>query len=211
MHGRKIIMIKEATYSNSVKNKLQWLLALLFLFIMPYANAEYDLTGMYYGVQYSAATSKYELSTGDVNTNYGHLKLKVGKVIKDDYFVEGHVGTVTTSNLDSGVLTYGAYLRANKDIEEYKLYGVLGLGGILNYESENDDNYSSNASWGFGVEVKANKNMSLTFEYLTVVNSSLNDNPYKFETLGFGYTYYFHEEKSFFKKNRKSIKNIRDN
>lgn len=193
-----------------MKRPFSQLLLMMALCISYPAYAELDLTGLYSGLQYSDSTDEFKPDSGSsVKENRGHVKVKVGKLMNDIVAVEGQLGLTTNSTSSQGILTYGVYLRADKDYGQYKLYGLLGASGIYAYEDNVDSVSESSGSYGVGVEIFGSKNIAVTFEYLTLLDKSIDGGDLTFDTLGVGFTYYFTEDKSYFNKNRNKIDSIR--
>ncbi len=187
------------------------------------ANAEIDFSGTYVSLIFSDSAAKFTSSGGSDEFNSGHIKGKIGWILNDVISVEGQFGGCPY-NPDGiwfrDVFTYGAYIRASKDLGQYKFYGLLGLTDVryrsafgdktsisgLNYVKDSE----SGGSYGVGVEIFGAKNLAVTFEYLMLLDKSIDNNlDVAFDTIGLGFTYYFTEDKSYFNKNRNKIKSIR--
>ena len=181
------------------------------------AQAEIEWTGWYSGLYYSSSRDEFEPDVGvSNNETRGHLKIKLGKYLNKYISLEGQLGGTTNSDVNSGISTHGAYFRVNQSFGKYTLYGLLGLGGIYSYDDELENISEFGGSYGIGLEIFGSKDLSVTFEYLTILDKSVNgDNPtfgsgdLKFDTIGIGFTYYFNDEKSAFIKNRNKIRSIR--
>ncbi len=174
------------------------------------ARAELDLTGLYGGLQYSDSKDEFESDTGGkTKENRGHIKLKIGKVQNKHFSAEGQLGLTTNSSTSLGIITYGAYARAQKDFGQYKIYGLIGLGGLFAYQDNVDDVSENGLSYGAGLEVFGSKNIAVTLEYVSLLNTSVTGGDLTFDTFGVGFTYYFIEDKSYFNKNRNKIRSIR--
>ena len=177
------------------------------------AFAELELSGTYAGFLYS--TSDYSLdadvASNDRTENWGHLKVKYGRMLNDVYSVEGQLGIIDNTNADHGVATYGVYLRVGKDMGQYKPYAMLGYSGFYLYSDNVDTKNQSELgfSYGVGLEIFGSKDLTVTFEYLSVLNMSADAGDLSFTTLGLGFTYYYSEDKSYFNKNSKKIRSIR--
>ena len=171
---------------------------------------QFEYTGNYYGMQYSSSTSVLETASGNISKGRGHFKGKLGHQLTDLLSVEGQAGFTTTSDFKDGLLTYGAYLKAEKKYSKYKLYGIAGLGGIYNYLDNEDSVSEAGFSYGIGFSLFATKTRSIDFEYVKVVDSDIEGDDFSFETFGIGYTYFFYEDKSSFNKNTRRINRIRD-
>lgn len=183
---------------------------LLYFGVSTSALAEVDYTGTYWGVQFSDSTDKFEAdSGGTTKKNRGHVKGKYGKALNEYVSVEGQFGITTSSNSTRGIYTYGAYLRASKDLGDYKIYGLLGASGLQAYDDDFDDVSESSGSYGVGIEIFGSKTTAITIEYLQMVDKSLDDGDFTFDTLGLGFTYYFVDDQSYFNKNRNKIRSIR--
>jgi hypothetical protein len=172
------------------------------------AMAENKLTGTYYGIQFANSNGKLENSLGTTETSYGHIKGKYGWVLNDVVSLEGQLGITNTPEGAESLMIYGAYLRAGKNFGDYKLYGLLGLGGIYSYDAD-DKESESGGSYGFGVEIFGSKQVAISLEYLVVLNKSVDAGDLTFDSIGIGYSYYFSDDKSYFDKNRNKIKSIR--
>lgn len=174
------------------------------------AYAEMDLSGLYSGFIFS--NSQFESKTpgfSKTTQDWGHGKVKIGKILNEYTSVEGQFGMTTNSDADHGNLTYGIYLRAGKDFDQYKLYGLAGLGGFHSY-ADGLDNVSENGfSYGVGIEIFGSKDLTVTLEYVSLVDKSVDGADIVFDTLGLGFTYYFTEDTSYFNKNRNKIRSIR--
>jgi len=172
------------------------------------AYAEIDFSGMYAGLHYSdsAFESKQDSS---VNDNWGHIKGKLGKILNEDFSVEGQFGMTTNSDDEKGIATYGVYLRGGKDFGEYKPYGLLGLSGYHAYQDGFDSVSESSGSYGLGLEIFGSKNVAVTFEYIRMIDKEIDNEDITFDTVGLGFTYYFVEDKSYFNKNRNKVRSIR--
>lgn len=175
------------------------------------AFAELELSGTYAGFLYS--TSDYSLdadvASNDLSDNWGHLKVKYGRMLNDVYSVEGQLGVIDNTNADHGVATYGVYLRVGKDMGQYKPYALVGLSGLYLYDDVVENQSETGFSYGVGLEIFGSKDMTVTFEYLSVLNMSADAGDLSFSTLGLGFTYYYSEDKSYFNKNSKKIRSIR--
>jgi hypothetical protein len=174
------------------------------------ASAELDLTGLYSGFQYSESEQKFDPDSGSsVKDNRGHLKVKLGKILNDNFSIEGQLGLITDSDEKRGIATSGVYLRAGKDFGQYKLYGLLGYSGVHFYHDQFEDDSDSSGSYGVGLEIFGNKHIAVTLEYLRMLDKSLDDGDLTFDTMGIGFTYYFIDDTSYFNKNRNKIDSIR--
>jgi hypothetical protein len=189
-------------------NKITVMMA-LSLFWLP-VQAELEFSGSYYGVQFSDSRDKFDGNAGTVEQSRGHLKGKYGWIMGDLLALETQLGVTTNSDHKTGILTYGAYARMGKDFGQSKVYGLAGVGGIYAYDDNFDDVSEAGASIGAGLEVFGSKDIAITLEYLRILDKSVSGGDLTFDTLGFGFTYYFTEDTSFFNKNRNKIDNIRD-
>ncbi len=173
------------------------------------ASAEFDFSGLYTGLQYSSSEyeSKNNGSSEDVSS--GHLKVKLGKYINDIFSAEGQFGLTTNLNGDQGTFTYGGYLRANQTYGQYKPYGLIGFTGYYSYSENVDKESEAGASVGVGLEIFGTKDIAINFEYLLMVDKTINGADVTFDTVGIGFTYYFSEDTSYFNKNRNKIRSIR--
>ena len=186
------------------------LLALPLLFTVPGAQAELELTGWYTGFMYSDSSEELDLNGGGTRSlNKGHLKVKAGKTLREYLSVEGHLGMTTNTGDKRGRFTYGLYLRADKDFGRYRLYGLLGASGFYDYHDVEEDVSESGASWGAGVEIFGSKNVALSLEYLRMIDKSVDEGDYLYDSLGVGFSYYFTDDTSYFSRNRNKIKSIR--
>lgn len=178
------------------KFKIYGLLLLSVLTCRP-VMADLILTGNYYSFQYSSLQL-------DNNVSTGLLKFNLGTKIDETWSYEGQLGLGTESNSNDGYITYGAYLRANKNFnDEFIVYGLAGLGGISNYGSNSTSDNSFSA--GIGAEAIADKSFSLTVEVMQQVYTS----ELKAYSVGLGWTYYFYKDDSRFNKDKRRIKSIR--
>ena len=186
-------------------------LAGLYLVSMPAFAAEDELgfSGWYTGVLYSDSEYKARSDFGDINKNWGHIRAKGGYIFNSLLSVEGQLGMTTNSDQDKGVLSYGVYARLGKDLGQYKPYGLLGIGGFSAYQDQGNDISETGASYGAGIEIFGSKNLAVTFEYLRLIDKTIDDADVTFDTIGLGFTYYFVEDKSYFNKNRNKIRSIR--
>jgi len=173
------------------------------------AVAEIDLTGLYSGLQYSSSEFKSVIGNSKESVETGHIKAKLGKSINDILAVEGQFGLATNSNDKLGTLTYGAYLRAGKDFGQYKPYGLLGFSGYYSYADNEDSDSELGGSLGVGLEIFGSKDIALTFEYLRLMDKTIDGADVTFDTIGIGFTYYFTDDTSYFNKNRNKIRSIR--
>ena len=193
---------------------LQQLLAIIVLLIaigmQNLARAEIDLTGVYTGMHFSSSDYTLKADNGaELSESWGHIKAKLGKSLNDWFSVEGQFGLTTNSTAGHGVFTYGAYLRIGKDLGQYKPYGLIGVSGFHLYEDGLDDQTEAGGSLGVGIEIFGTKDMTVTFEYLRLMDIAVDGGDLTFDTLGLGFTYYFTEDKSYFNKNRNKIRSIR--
>lgn len=174
------------------------------------AFAELDLTGMYSGFLFSDSKDQFEdNSGGTTKENRGHIKGKLGKILNENFSVEGQFGMTTNSGSSQGIATYGAYLRGGKDFGQYKLYGLLGFSGVHAYQDNVNDVTESSGSYGAGMEIFGNKHIAITLEFIRMIDTSVDGGDFTFDTFGAGFTYYFIEDKSYFNKNRNKIRSIR--
>jgi hypothetical protein len=183
-------------------------LAFALIMVSFSANAENVLTGTYYGLQFANSQSRLENSVSTTDTNYGHIKGKFGWVMNDILSLEGHLGFTNNSDDIEKLMVYGAYLRAGKNFGDYKLYGLIGLGGIYSYDTK-DKESESGGSYGLGLEVFGSKKIAITLEYLIVLDKSIDAGDLTFDSIGIGYSYYFTDDTSYFNKNRNKVKSIR--
>lgn len=168
------------------------------------AAAEVSLTGMYSGFLVANSKENFEVDGGeDSEESRGHLKGKLGMYLNDYISVEGQLGF--TNNSDNDLVTYGAYVRVDKDFGNYKIYGLLGASGA---ESDEDVSESS-GSYGLGMEIFGSKDVAITFEYINMIEKSVEGGDLRLDSLGIGFTYYFSDETSAFVKNRNKIRSIR--
>ena len=187
----------------------------LFLFFLASlaqttAFAEIDLTGLYSGAIFSNASYDLKLNGGGKQTeSWGHFKGKLGKSINEYIDAEGQLGLTSNTGKRQGVITYGAYLRISKDMGQYKPYGLIGLAGYHVYEDGFNDQSEAGVSYGAGIEIFGSKDLSVTVEYLRLLDKSVDSGDLTFDTVGIGFTYYFTEDKSYFHKNSNKIRSIR--
>lgn len=174
------------------------------------ALAEFDFSGLYSGLQYSSSEFKATSSTSTSTVSNGHIKAKLGNIINDNLSFEGQFGLTTNSNDKLGTLTYGAYLRAGKDFGQYKPYGLIGFSGYYSYDDVADSDTQAGGSLGVGLEIFGAKDLSITVEYLRMIDKTIDGSDVTFDTVGVGFTYYFTEDKSYFNKNRNKIRSIRN-
>ena len=182
------------------------------------AQAEFEWTGLYSGLLFSSSRDEFTSDEGvENNESRGHIKVKLGKYLNDYISVEGQFGMTTNSDEVQGISTLGAYVRANKSFGKYTIYGLLGFSGIYAYDDDFENVSESGGSYGVGLEVYGSKNLSLTFEYIALLDKSVSggdqdfgNGDLKFDTIGMGLTYFFSAEKSVFIKNRNKIRSIRE-
>ena len=173
------------------------LTALLWAFSLS-ARAELEFAGTYTGFQFSDSRDIFDPDVGDqVKENRGHIKGKYGWILNDLWSVETQLGITTNSGSNRGILTVGAYGRVGKDFGQYKPYGLIGVSGIYAYDDEVDDVTESGGSLGAGLEIFGSKNVAVTFEYVRMLDKSVDDGDLTFDTFGIGLTYYFIEDKSY--------------
>lgn len=173
------------------------------------AIAEIEWTGLYSGLQFSDSTDEFKEVGGKDKDNRGHLKAKLGKYLVNWLSVEGQFGMTTNSDTNRGIATYGVYVRPDLDLGQYKLYGLLGLGGLYAYEDNEENDSEVGFSYGVGLEIFGTKDIAVTFEYISLIDKSVDGGDRTFDTLGIGFTYYFTDDKSYFNKNRNKIRSIR--
>lgn len=196
-------------FQSSLRHLFRFLTLPLALLMLSFSvQAEVGLSGTYFGLQFADATMTTENSIETTKISYGHLKAKYGWVMNEIVSLEGQLGFTNNPEDTDSLMVYGAYLRAGKDFGGYKLYGLLGVGGIYTYEADNKESESS-GSYGVGLEIFGSPDVAITLEYLTVLDKSVDAGDLTLGSLGFGFTYYFSEEKSYFDKNRNKIKSIR--
>ncbi len=183
-------------------------LLIAFIFCSFSSHAEINLSGIYSGLQFATSSSQFESPTTTASASRGHLKIKLGKQLNDWAAAEGQLGATTNSSSSDGLVSYGAYLRIGREFDQYKLYGLLGFSGIEDLDDASNLSESS-GSYGVGLEVFGSRNLAITFEYLHLIDTSVNGGDLTFDTLGIGFTYYFFEETSIFEKNRNKIRSIR--
>lgn len=175
-----------------------------------FAHADIDFTGLYSGFQYSNSSDQFKSATApDVTKDRGHLKVKLGKIVNDYLSFEGQLGITSDSSSSQGITTYGAYVNLNKVIDQYKFYGLLGLGGLHAYYKDIADVSESSFSYGVGLEIFGSKDLTVSFEYLSILDTSVNGGDLTFDALGIGFTYYFTEDTSYFNKNKNKVRSIR--
>lgn len=173
-------------------------------------SADIKWTGLYTGLQFSDSTDEFKDAAGKEKENRGHIKGKLGKYLVKWLAVEVQFGMTTNSNSSRGIATYGAYLRPDLDLGQYKLYGLFGFSGIHAYEDNNEDVSETDLSYGLGLEIFGSKDLAVTFEYIKLIDDkSVNGGDLTFDTLGIGFTYYFTKDRSYFNKNRNRIRSIR--
>jgi hypothetical protein len=186
------------------------LLLLPLLFSVAPAQAELELTGWYAGFMYSDSSEELDLDTGGTRSvNKGHLKIKAGKTLNEYLSVEGQFGMTTNTGDKRGRFTYGVYLRPSKDFGRYRLYGLVGASGFYDYHDVEEDVSESGASIGFGIEMFGSKDVALSFEYLRMIDKSIDEGDYVYDSIGLGFSYYFTDDTSYFSRNRNKIKSIR--
>ncbi len=174
------------------------------------ALAEIERTGIYAGAHYSDAGYELDPDSGDkVTESWGHVKAKLGKTLNDMFAIEGQLGLTNNTDQDQGVITYGAYLRIGRNFGQYLPYGLIGFSGVEIYGDDFDDQSESGGSYGVGLEIFGSKDLTVTIEYLNLIDKSVDDGDLTLETLGIGFTYYFTEDTSYFNKNRNKIRSIR--
>ena len=176
------------------------------------AAAELELTGKYYGIQFT--NGDYELDIDnpvatDFKESWNFIDAKYGSQLNDLVSVEGRLGVSNNLGKDHGIVTLGGYLRIGKNLGRYRPYGLIGGSGIFIYEEGLDDYDESSFSYGAGIEIFGSPNVALTFEWLRGIDKSVDDGDLTFDSVGFGFNYYFSEESSIFNKNRNKIRSIR--
>ena len=186
-------------------------LVMISVSLMPSANAEIDMTGLYTGAMFSSSTHETVPKTGSkTSKGYGHIKVKVGKSLNDMISAEGQLGATSNTGGSKGVVTYGGYARIDKDIGKYKYYGLLGVGGLYSYDDGSPSITESSFSYGVGLEIFGSKDLTLTIEYLTILDTEIDGgSDMTFDAVGLGFTYYFTEDTSYFNKNRNKVRSIR--
>ena len=186
------------------------LVALPLLFTLSSAQAELELNGWYTGFMYSDSSEKLDQNGGGTQAvSKGHLKLKSGKALNEYLSVEGQLGMAAGTGRKRGRFSYGLYLRPYMDFGSYRLYGLLGATGFYDYDDRQDNVSESGASWGIGIEVFGNKNAAISLEYLHMIDKTISQGDYVYESLGLGLSYYFMEDSSYFSRNRNRIESIR--
>jgi len=186
----------------------------LFVFIITLttynmASAEIDLTGMYTGLIFSNSSYDLKTNSGKTSESWGHIKGKLGTSLNEWIDVEGQLGLTTNTDTKQGVFSYGAYLRIGQDLGQYKPYGLVGFSGYHLHEDGYGSETESGFSYGAGIEIFGSKDLTVTFEYLRLIDKSVDGGDLTFDTLGIGFTYYFTEDTSYFNKNRNKIRSIR--
>jgi hypothetical protein len=154
--------------------------------------AELELTGRYLGFQFGNMKVNVKDDSGDDNkTSTGNIKGIFGSAITDYLALEGQLGVNTDSGSKDGGFNYGLYLKLGKKIGQYKPYLLLGASGYYLYSDAFDDETLTDTSWGAGLELYGTKDLSITFEYLNLIDKEINGFDYKIESFGIGFTYYF--------------------
>ena len=172
--------------------------------------AEIDKTGLYSGALFSSSTFEVTPNSGSsVSTGWGHAKAKIGKFMNDKFAWEAQLGFTTNTSSSKGNLTYGAYARYDYPFGQYKLYGLLGFGGLFSFEDGTDDVSESSLSYGVGLEIYGSKDIAITFEYLSMLDTSVDNTDLTFDAVGLGFNFYFTEDTSYFNKNRNKVRSIR--
>ncbi len=174
------------------------------------AFAEVNLTGTYTGLQFAEA--EYDLNTDAGNRlsdSWGYIKAKYGKQINEYFALEGQLGLVTKTDSDQGVVTYGGYARFSKDFGRYKPYALLGFAGMELYDKIEDNQSETGFSYGAGIELFGSKDLTLSIEYVSLLNQSTDTGELTYKSLGIGFTYYFSEDTSQFNKNTNKVRSIR--
>jgi len=169
------------------------------------ASAEFDFSGLYTGLQYSSTKYKAVNGATSATASDGHLKVKLGKHINDIFSAEGQFGL----NTNQEIYTYGGYVRASKGYGQYKPYGLIGFTGYYSSDDSVDSESEAGASLGVGLEIFGTKDIAINFEYLLMVDKTINGADVTFDAVGIGFTYYFTEDTSYFNKNRNKIRSIR--
>ena len=77
------------------------------------------------------------------------------------------------------------------------------------YAENTDSQSEAGGSLGVGLEIFGSKDLAITFEFLRLIDKSINGADVTFDIVGVGFTYYFTEDKSYFNKNRDKIRSIR--
>ena len=182
------------------------------------AYAEKELTGSYMGILFSNTSENFDPDTGSAITEKtGHIKFKLGTQLNEWATVEAQGGFTTDSDEKQGLATLGGYLRYDHKLDGISIFGLLGLGVVASYHDDLDNVNESGLSWGLGIEVYGSKDLSLTLEYISLIDISVEDDDPEFgpgdlifEMIGIGLTYHFSEETSPFVKNQNGFKTIRD-
>ena len=212
--GTLMTSIKKSNLSTSFTRLL--LLGVFAATCNP-AQAEIEWTGLYSGIIYSSSRDEFDPDEGvSNNETRGHLKVKLGKYLNDYISIEGQFGMTTNSDFDQGISTLGAFVRANQSFGKYTVYGLLGFSGIFAYDDGLENVNESGLSYGIGLEVFGSKDLSISLEYVSILDKSVNggdpnfgSGDLSFDTLGIGFTYFFSNESSPFVKNRNKIRSIR--
>jgi hypothetical protein len=156
--------------------------------------AELELTGRYLGFQFGNMKVDVNGDDGDdFETSTGNIKGIFGGAFTDYLALEGQLGVNINSGSDEGAFNYGLYLKLGKKLGQYKPYLLLGASGYYLYSDTYEDEMLTDASWGAGLELFGTKDLSITFEYLNLINTEVDGLDYKIEIVGIGFTYYFTE------------------
>lgn len=178
-------------------NKITYGVLFLAIFMHHAAKADLVLTGNYYSFQYASLQL-------DTNESTSIVKFNLGSKINETWAYEGQIGIGGKTSTNDDLMTYGLYMRANKNLhDEFIIYGLAGLGGIYNLGS--DSSSDSSFSAGIGAEAIADKSFSLTLEVMQQISTSNQ----KAFSVGVGWTYYFYKDDSRFNKDKRRIKSIR--
>ncbi len=194
-----------------------FLLVSLAAFTTP-AVAELELTGTYYGFQFT--NNKYDNDTGS-DESWNFIDGKYGNQLNDWVSLEGRVGLSDNLSSVHGIINLGGYMRIGKDLGRYRPYGLLGATYTYWFEEDLDelgdqlgidldDSYDeSGFSYGFGIEIFGNPNIAITFEAMRAIDESDSDGDTTIDQFGLGFNYYFISDTSRFNKNRDKIRSIR--
>lgn len=170
-------------------------------------QAEQQRTGDYWGFQAGNSLDRIASNVSSNNVNRGYLKLRYGTYLDDYLAAEGHIGAISNSRTDEGIVTLSGFVRAERVYGKAKYYGILGYSGIFSYHDVAGNESEFSLSYGVGVELFGGPDTSIALEYVSVIDTDLsNGNQFSFDTIGIGFTHYFVEESS---KLSKTLRNRR--
>ncbi len=159
------------------------------------------MAGDWYGtVEYSRLDTELSVPGFSSDTDPDALNFKVGKMLHENFAIEGLVGVRYSDDSVEGAFDFemSSLIGVNAVgvlplSDSFNLFAKVGLVDIDYNDSDRDKSSATGASFGAGVDVNFTDNVGLTLEYVQYPDGEYDDLPVDVESsaVNFGVKYSF--------------------